>query len=171
MNCHRIGMFRVKRCMCAKSLLSCLTLQPWKLWATRSSVWSRTLEVGCHAILQGIFLTQGLNPCLLHLLHWQAGSLPLMPPGKPHGKEVPITNCMRGRLLLQEKQLAGIQEAGMFTIRFLSFIGQADWSSYVTLFLTSFLCSCYSFYLKHAEIFITSTQLKFCTSSIIPLQP
>ena len=25
----------------------------------------------------------GLNSCLLHLLHWQAGSLPLAPPGKP----------------------------------------------------------------------------------------
>ena len=24
--------------------------------------------VGCHFLLQGIFLTQGLNPCLLH---WQ----------------------------------------------------------------------------------------------------
>ena len=24
---------------------------------------------------------QGLNPCLLHLLHWQAGSLPLRPRG------------------------------------------------------------------------------------------
>ena len=30
---------------------------------------------GCHFLLQGIFLTQGLKPCLLHLLHWQAGSL------------------------------------------------------------------------------------------------
>ena len=39
--------------------------------------------VGCHVLLQGIFLTQGSNPCLLHLLHWQAGSLPLAPPGKP----------------------------------------------------------------------------------------
>ena len=38
--------------------------------------------VGCRALLQGIFSTQGLNPCLLHLLHWQAGSLPLAPPGK-----------------------------------------------------------------------------------------
>ena len=26
---------------------------------------------GCHALLQGIFLTQGLNPRLLCLLHWQ----------------------------------------------------------------------------------------------------
>ena len=25
---------------------------------------------GCHALLQGIFLTQGLNLCLLCLLHW-----------------------------------------------------------------------------------------------------
>ena len=40
--------------------------------------------VGCHFLLQGIFVTQGWNPCLLHLLHWQADSLPLVPPGKLH---------------------------------------------------------------------------------------
>ena len=40
--------------------------------------------VGCHAVLQGIFLTQGLNPCLLQLLHWQPSSLTLAPPGKPY---------------------------------------------------------------------------------------
>ena len=33
--------------------------------------------MGCQFLLQGIFLTQGLNPCLLCLLHWQADSLPL----------------------------------------------------------------------------------------------
>ena len=38
--------------------------------------------VGCHFLLQGIILTQGLNPCLLHLLHWQASSLPLALPIK-----------------------------------------------------------------------------------------
>ena len=37
----------------------------------------------CHFFLQGIFLTQGSNPRLSHLLHWQASSLPLVPPGKP----------------------------------------------------------------------------------------
>ena len=37
--------------------------------------------VGCHALLQGIFLTQGSNPHLLCLLHWQLGSLP---PGMSH---------------------------------------------------------------------------------------
>ena len=37
--------------------------------------------MGCHVLFQGIFLTQGSNPHLLCLLHWQAGSLPLVPPG------------------------------------------------------------------------------------------
>ena len=39
--------------------------------------------VGCHALLQGIFPTQGLNLHLLGLLHWQMGSSSLAPPGKP----------------------------------------------------------------------------------------
>ena len=39
--------------------------------------------VGCHTLLQGIFPTQGSNPHLLHLLHWQMCSLPLALPGKP----------------------------------------------------------------------------------------
>ena len=39
--------------------------------------------VGCRALLQGIFLTQGSNPCLLHLLPGRVHSLPLAPPGKP----------------------------------------------------------------------------------------
>ena len=34
-------------------------------------------------ILQGIFLIQGSNPRLLHLLHWQVPSLPLAASGKP----------------------------------------------------------------------------------------
>ena len=33
--------------------------------------------VGCHFLLQGVFLTQESNPLLLSLLQWQAGSLPL----------------------------------------------------------------------------------------------
>ena len=37
--------------------------------------------VGCHALLQGIFPTQGSNLHLLCLQHWQVGSLPLAPSG------------------------------------------------------------------------------------------
>ena len=38
----------------------------------------KNTAVGCSALLQGIFLTQGWNLHLLHLLLWLAGSLPLI---------------------------------------------------------------------------------------------
>ena len=44
---------------------------------------SKDTGAGCHALPQIIFLTQGSNPRLLCLLHWQAGSLPSAPTGKP----------------------------------------------------------------------------------------
>ena len=65
--------------MCAKSLQLCLdsiTLRtvacqaPLSMGFSRQEYWS-----GCHALVWGIFPTQGSNPCLLRLLHWQAGSL------------------------------------------------------------------------------------------------
>ena len=43
----------------------------------------KNTRVGCHALLQGTFPTQGSNPCLLCFLHWQAEFLPLVPPRKP----------------------------------------------------------------------------------------
>ena len=51
--------------------------------------------VGCHVLLQGLFLTQGLNLhfLLTGILHWQAGSLSLVPPRffwPSHLKTVPI---------------------------------------------------------------------------------
>ena len=49
---------------------------------------------GCPFLLQGIFPTQGLNLHLLHLLHWQANSLPL---------------CHLGSLLSDSSQPHGLQ--------------------------------------------------------------
>ena len=43
----------------------------------------KNIGVGCHFLLRGIFPTQESNLCLLHLLHWQADSLPLAPPWSP----------------------------------------------------------------------------------------
>ena len=40
----------------------------------------KNTRVGCHFLLQGIFLIQRLNPCLPH---WQADSLPLNHQGNP----------------------------------------------------------------------------------------
>ena len=57
-------------------------LQPARLHYLWDSPGKNT-GIGCHIPLQGIFLTQWSNPHLLGLLHWQADSLLLMPPGKP----------------------------------------------------------------------------------------
>ena len=58
-------------------------LQPARLICPWDSPGKNT-GVGCQDLLQGIFLTQGSNPCLVHLLHWQMSSLPLVPPEKPN---------------------------------------------------------------------------------------
>ena len=57
------------------ALLSTRLLCPWDSPG-------KNTRVGCHSLLQGIFLIQGLTPRLLCLLRWQADSLPLAPPGK-----------------------------------------------------------------------------------------
>ena len=44
--------------------------------------------MGCHALLQGIFPTQGWNPGLLCILHWQVVSLLLAPPGKLQNTDI-----------------------------------------------------------------------------------
>ena len=47
--------------------------------------YTKTDVIKLHFLLQGISPTQGSNPCLLHLLHWQADSLPAEPLGNPSG--------------------------------------------------------------------------------------
>ena len=39
--------------------------------------------VGCHFLLQGTVLTQGSNPCLAQLEHWEVASLPRSHMGSP----------------------------------------------------------------------------------------
>ena len=80
-----------QRAMCAESLSSVpLFVTPWtvafqilSMELFRQEYWS-----GCHALLQGIFLTQEQNRGLFRLLYWQVCSLPLVPPGKP----IPLSN-------------------------------------------------------------------------------
>ena len=69
-------------------LLSCVWLfaTPWTVAARLLCPWDspgKNTGVGCHFFLQGIFPTQKLNPCLLHLLNWQADPLPSCHLGSP----------------------------------------------------------------------------------------
>ena len=82
--------FQIKsciKCLCMLSHFSCVQLfvtlwtvpcqAPLFMGFSGQEYWS-----GLHDLLQGIFPTQGLNPCPLYLLHWQSGSLSLVPPVK-----------------------------------------------------------------------------------------
>ena len=77
------------------------------LWTLASCPWGclgKDTGVGCHSLLQGIFLTQGLNLYFLGLLHQQAGSLLLPPPGPfiwikgvcSNSGGLLVAECMRG---------------------------------------------------------------------------
>ena len=72
----------------------------------------KSTGVVCHALLQGIFLSQGSNPCLSSHLHWQAGPLPAGTQGKP-SKPMPTQKC--GNLSALARILAA---------------GEADYSKY-----------------------------------------
>ena len=71
-----------RSCVCAKSVRLRLTLCDAIICGPPGSSGHRIhTGVGCPALFQAMSLTQGFNPSLLH---WQANSLPLVPPGKPH---------------------------------------------------------------------------------------
>ena len=74
-------------CLVAKSWPAlCDTMDCSPPGSSGHGVSQAILEWVAISLLQGIFPTQGLNLCLLSLLHWQVGSLPLAPPGKTsHG--------------------------------------------------------------------------------------
>ena len=75
---------QTKLALCAKSLQSYPTLcNPMDCNLPGSSVHGilQASILECVALLQEVFPTPGSNPCLLWLLHWQVGSLPLVPGG------------------------------------------------------------------------------------------
>ena len=84
--------YHVRVCVCVRACLCvCSVAQLYPtLWGPMDCTcqdpcpWNFPDEntgAGCHFLLQGIFQTQG---SYLRLLHWQVGSLPLAPPGKPY---------------------------------------------------------------------------------------
>ena len=81
----------VRACMFSCSVVSNSfrphRLQPTRLLCPQNSP-DKNTGVKCHFLLQRIFPTQGLNPSLLRLLHWQVDSLPLHHLGSLYLKSV-----------------------------------------------------------------------------------
>ena len=102
-------MTRQQACMLAKSLplshlclILCDTIDcnpPG--FSVHGILQARILEWVAMPSSRGVFLTQRSNPHLLRLLYWQAGSLPLVPPGKPQGNmSVQFSHSVVFRLLV-----------------------------------------------------------------------
>ena len=82
----------VSVCLCVRALTHACMLSRVQLFVTSWTVahqaplpmeLPRILEWGAISYSRGSYWPrQGSNLRLLHLLHWQAGSLPLVPPGK-----------------------------------------------------------------------------------------
>ena len=76
-------------CVCVSCSVIVNSLQPHGLYSARLLCpWNspgKNTGVGCHALLQGIFLTQGSNPHLLCLMHWRQILYPLSQQGSPEG--------------------------------------------------------------------------------------
>ena len=120
-------------------ILSCVWLfvTPWTVACqaslpmgfSRQNCWS-----SCHFPLQGIFPTQGLNPCVLRLLHWQADSFPLHHLGSPACVCVCVHACMLSHFshawdsdpmdyTLQASSVCGISQARILEWVAISFSG------------------------------------------------
>ena len=96
---YLIKMLSVNQCACMLSHFSCVLLfvTPWtvslqaplSMGFSRQKYWS-----GLPCLPPGDLPDPGSNPLLLCLLHWQVGSLPLAPCGKPSNSN------MRNKVIL-----------------------------------------------------------------------
>ena len=93
----RPWMFQHTVCVCVLSHVR-PSVTPWAVahqnFLCPQNFPDKNTGVGCHFLLQGIFSTQGSNPCFLH---WQAVSLQLSHLGSPNPKS-PTTPKITGLL-------------------------------------------------------------------------
>ena len=84
---RQVFLYNACACVLTHSVVSDSVWPPWtvpcqaplSMEFSRQEYWSGLL---CPPL--GDLTNPGIHPSLLHLLHWEAGSLPLAPPGKPH---------------------------------------------------------------------------------------
>ena len=147
------------------------SVRPYGLWpASFLCLWDspgKNTGVGCHALLQEIFLTQGLNPCLLCLLHWQAGSLP----GSKQDQYISV--CFR---ISQKKAVTWLSPLSQLSSLYINTCWQAVLSLY--FFCFSFLYFSQSststskllLLFRHLiYLFFSSQSHSFCPNPFFPL--
>ena len=174
--------------VCAKLLQSCTTLcdlitiaqlAPLSMRFSRQEYWS-----GLPCPLPRIFLIQELNLSLLCLLHWQAGSLTLVPPGKPLPPVTPpflgeyitvilslwitvYVECMGQITFLFSSQVSGSRGTAGKYPQFSS----VQLLSWVWLFGTSWTAACQASLTHHRLLEFTQTHVHGVGDVIQPSHP
>ena len=87
---------------------------PWTV-ASQAPLSMEFSRSGLHFLLQGIFLTQGSNPCLLCPLHWQVDSLPLRHLGSLKDQELVLKLRKLGGWVNQEAAWSGFDWWGLWS--------------------------------------------------------
>ena len=80
LSCTSDSIFKMTNLCVCKDVQLCLFVTPCMVDCQAPlsrGLSGKNTGVGCHFLHQGIFLTQGSNPHLLQLLHYQVDSLPL----------------------------------------------------------------------------------------------
>ena len=92
-------------CVCEVSSVMPNSLQSYGLYPARLPCShgppGKSTGGGCHALLQGIFPNQGMNPRLLSLLHWQIGFFTTSATWEAHFKSIFQTNTLSNSGLIK----------------------------------------------------------------------
>ena len=75
----------------------------------------KSIGMGCHFLLQGIFPTQGLNLHLLCLLYWQVSSLPLAPPSALRFKATDLHFWLLAQLASGKGEITSLHSRCLFS--------------------------------------------------------
>ena len=83
--CAQCMLSHFNRVQLCETLWTVVCQAPLSMAFSRQEYW-----IGLPCPPPGDLPYPGIKPCLFHFLHWQAGSLPLVPPGKPF---IQSTSC------------------------------------------------------------------------------
>ena len=117
-------------CVCTPAQ-SCLTLCDLMDSSPLDSIHGifpgKNAGAGCHFLPQGTLLTQGSNPYLLCLLHWQEDSLPLVPPIAIILLGVVYHLNQYGQLILQDRWTFTMSSPPLWAAKALTISRKSPW--------------------------------------------
>ena len=126
--------------------------------------WARK-QVGCQALLQETFLSQGSNPHLLHLLHWQTRSLPLAPLGSPSALTSMLFATGAAPVYIPTNSMQGSLYLHIFTKT--SYLLSFWWQPFRQAWAgTSWFWSAFPWQLLMVSMHLFTRLLAICTSSL-----